>query len=75
MRALLVLLALAALVLAALLYFGLISFEQTRAGSVQVQAPAFQADVGRVAVGKENRTVTVPTLEVQRAGQGNTQAQ
>ncbi|HEU0043081.1 hypothetical protein [Sphingomonas sp.] len=66
MRALLVLLALAALVAAALLYFGLIQIEQTRSGSVQVQAPKFEADVGRVGVGTENRTVTVPTLEVER---------
>lgn len=66
MRALLVILALAALVAAALLYFGLIQFEQTRPGSVQVQTPKFEADVGRVGVGTENRTVTVPTLEVER---------
>jgi hypothetical protein len=71
MRAILVLLALAALLCAALLYLGLISFEPTRPGSVQVQTPRFDADVGRVGVGTENRTVTVPTLEVERAG--NTQ--
>ena len=66
MRALLVILALAALVAAALLYFGLIQIEQVRPGSVQVQTPRFEADVGRVGVGRENRTVTVPTLEVER---------
>ena len=74
MRALLTLLALAVLVVAGLLYFGLFSFEQTRGGSVQVQTPKFQADVGRVAVGTENKTVTVPTINVERAGQpGNAQ--
>ena len=72
MRAILVLLALAALLAAALLYLGLISIEQTRPGSVQVQTPRFDADVGRVGVGTENRTVTVPTLEVERAS-GNAQ--
>jgi hypothetical protein len=71
MRALLVILALAALAVAALLYFGLIDFQQTRAGAVQVQTPRFEADVGRVGLGREDKTVTVPTLEVERAG--NTQ--
>ena len=66
MRALLVILALIALLAAAALYFGFVSFEQTRPGAVSVQTPRFDADVGRVGVGTENRTVTVPTLEVER---------
>ena len=74
MRAILVLLALACLVLAAALYLGFVNLEQTRAGAVQVQTPAFQADVGHVSVGTENKTVTVPKLEVERAqGAGNSQ--
>ena len=67
MRAILVLLALVCLALAAALYAGFVNLEQTRAGSVQVQTPAFQADVGRVSVGTENKTVTVPKLQVERA--------
>ena len=72
MRAILVLLALVCLVAAAALYLGFVNFEQTR--PAVVQAPAFHADVGRVAVGSETKTVQVPTLEVQRAGgAGNAQ--
>ena len=66
MRAILVLLAIAALAAATLMYFGFITFGQVRPGSVQVQTPRFEADVGRVGVGTENRTVTVPRLEVER---------
>lgn len=74
MRAILVLLAVLCLGAAAALYLGFINIEQTRAGSVQVQTPKFQADVGRVSVGTENTTVTVPKLEVERAdGAGNAQ--
>lgn len=64
MRALLGLLAIAVLVLAALLYFGVISIEQTRPG--MVQAPRFDADVATVSVGTENKTVAVPTINVER---------
>ena len=73
MRAIIVLLAVAVLVLAACLYAGIININQTRPGVVQ--APAFQADVGRVTVGKEDRTVTVPTIAVQKPGEqpGNAQ--
>ena len=66
MRALLTLLALAVIVVAGLLYFGIISLTAT-AG--EVRAPTVHADVGRVAVGTESRTVTVPTIEVERAGE------
>ena len=75
MRAILVILALVALLAAGLLYLGFFSVGQTRAGSVSVQTPRFEADVGRVAVGTENRTVTVPTVEVQRASDAPANAQ
>ena len=65
MRALLVILALAALALAAALYLGVISLS---AQPGEVRAPTVRADVGRVSLGKEERTVTVPTIDVQRAG-------
>ncbi|MFS0772659.1 hypothetical protein [Sphingomonas sp. 1P08PE] len=70
MRALLVILALVVLVAAAAMHFGFLSIDQTRPGVVQ--APKFEADVARVSVGTENKTVAVPTLQVERPA--NTQA-
>lgn len=64
MRTLLVLLAIAVLVLVGLMQFGIVSIDQTR--PAVVQAPQFQADVARVSVGTENKTVAVPTIEVER---------
>ena len=64
MRAILGLLAIAVLVVAGLLYFGIISIEQTRPGVVQV--PRFDADVARVSVGTENKTIAVPSINVER---------
>ena len=66
MRAILTLLALAVLVVAGLLYFGVIRLSGTP-GSIE--PPHVQADVGRVTLGKEERTVTVPTLDVQKPGE------
>lgn len=73
MRALLGLLAIAVLVVAGLLYFGIISIEQTRPGVVQ--APRFDADVARVSVGTENKTVAVPTINVERPANAQAPAQ
>jgi len=70
MRTLLALLGIAVLVLAGLLYFGIVSIDQTRPGVVQ--APRFQADVARVSVGTENKTVAVPTIQVQKPGEATT---
>jgi hypothetical protein len=64
MRAILVLLALAVLGLAAALYFGVVSLS---AQPGEVRPPTVRADVGRVSVGREERTISVPTVEVQRA--------
>ena len=69
MRVLLVLLGLAVLALAAAMAWGIVSIDQTR--PAVVQAPRFEADVGRVRVGTEEKTVTVPTVDVDKAG--NTQ--
>ena len=63
MRAILTLLALAVLVVAGLLYFGVIQLTTTPG---QVVAPTVHAEVGRVTMGKEERTVTVPTIDVQK---------
>ena len=66
MRTLLALLGIAALVVVALMYFGLINIDQTSPG--MVQAPTFKADVARISVGTENKTVAVPTVNVERPG-------
>jgi len=64
MRALFGLLGLVVLVGAALLLTGIVSIDQTRPGIVQ--APRFKADVAEVSVGTENKTVTVPTVDVRK---------
>jgi uncharacterized membrane protein (Fun14 family) len=70
MRTLLALLGIAVLIVAGLLYFGIVSIDQTR--PAVVQAPQFQADVARVSVGTENKTVAVPTIQVQKPGEAAT---
>ena len=55
---------LAILVVVVLMYFGIININQTRPGVVQ--APQFHADVAKVTVGTENKTVSVPTISVQK---------
>lgn len=67
MRALLVLVAVAVLVVVGLMQFGIVSFNQTR--PAVVQAPTFEADVARVDVGTENRVVAVPRVTVTRPGE------
>lgn len=66
MRSLLAVIGVIALVVVALMYFGFINIDQTRPGSIQT--PQFQADVARVSIGTENKTVAVPNIEVQRPG-------
>ena len=46
------------------MYFGIINIDQTRQGVVQ--APKFQADVAKVTLGTENKTVAVPTINVEK---------
>ena len=73
MRALLVLLGLIVIVVVVLMAFGMLSIDQTRTArlpSISVeggQAPQFQADVGSVDLGTQNRTVAVPTIDVEKA--------
>ncbi len=64
MRTLLVLIGIVALIAVALMYFGFINIDQTR--PALGQAPAFKADVARVSVGTENKTVAVPTVNVEK---------
>jgi uncharacterized protein (UPF0333 family) len=66
MRTILSLLAIAVLVVAGLMYFGIINIDQTQ--QAVVQAPKFQADVAKVTVGTENKTVAVPTISVEKPG-------
>jgi len=73
MRIVLVLLGIALLVVAALLFFGMISIDQTRPGVVQ--APQFHADVGKVTLGTEHKTVAVPTINVERPANSAAAAQ
>jgi len=69
MRILLILLGVAALALVVLMSLGIVSIDQTR--PAVVQAPEFKADVGRVELGTTNKTVEVPTLEVEKANSNN----
>lgn len=66
MRTLLVLIGVVALVAVAMMHFGLINIDQTR--PAMVQAPQFKADVARVSVGTEDKTVSVPTVNVEKPG-------
>ena len=66
MRAILTILALAVLVLAGLVYFGVVRLSGTPG---QVVAPSVHADVGRVTFGQETKTVTVPTVNVEKPGE------
>ena len=64
MRGLLTLLGIIILIGVVLLYFGIININQIRPGVVQ--APQFHADVAKVTLGTENKTVAVPTIDVQK---------
>jgi len=70
MRTLLALLGIVVIVVVVLMAFGFINIDQTRRAqlpSVSIQggqAPKFQADVGSVDLGTQNKTVQVPTVDV-----------
>ena len=68
MRALLFILGVLALGLVAAMQFGFVSIDQTR--PAMVQAPRFEADVARVSVGTENKTIAVPEIEIERPASG-----
>ena len=75
MRAILALLGIAAIIVIILMSLGMISFEQDQAAqlpSLKIeggQAPEFDVDVGEIDVTTENRTIEVPTIDVQKAGE------
>ena len=72
MRALLVLLGIAALVILAGMATGFINIDQTQTARLPRieggQAPEFKADVGKIDLGTERRVIEVPRVEVQRPG-------
>ncbi len=73
MRGLLVLVGIAALVILAGMATGFINIDQTQTAQLPRleggQAPEFKADVGRIDVGTENKTIAVPRIEVQKPGE------
>jgi hypothetical protein len=64
-RVIFFILGLLVLAVAVAMSIGLVSIDQTR--PAVVQAPAFQANTGRVELGQKQQTVTVPTLHVEPA--------
>ncbi len=73
MRFILTLLGLAVVLLVVAMLFGLINFDQTK--KAVVQAPEFKMNVGKVAVGSETKTVSVPTISVQKPANASASAQ
>ncbi|WP_375381948.1 hypothetical protein [uncultured Sphingomonas sp.] len=73
MRFILTLLGLAVVLLVVAMLFGLINFDQTK--KAVVQAPEFKMNVGKVAVGSETKTVSVPTISVQKPANATAPAQ
>jgi hypothetical protein len=79
MRALLILIGLAALVVVGLMSFGLLKVNATSGSlpSLKVEggsAPKVNADIAKITVGTEKKTVTVPTLKMDRP-EGNSTVQ
>ncbi|MFW2850530.1 hypothetical protein ACM61V_01200 [Sphingomonas sp. TX0543] len=70
MRAVLVLLGVVALVALVGIMTGFINLDQTRTAQLPHleggQAPAFKADVGKIDVGTEKKTIEVPKVSVQK---------
>ena len=72
MRAFLVMLGIVALLVLAAMLTGFLRFDQTQTAQLPRleggQAPKFNADVARISVGTENKTVAVPDVQVQKPG-------
>ena len=73
MRAILVLLGVAALVLLGAMALGLVKFDQTQVAQLPRleggQAPKFEVDTAKVKVGTQQQTVEVPDISVQKPGE------
>lgn len=68
MRALLVLVGLAAVVLIVLMSLGMVSIGGGSLPNVKVEGgTAPKVDVGKIEVGTVNKTIAVPTVDVQKA--------
>ena len=79
MRAILILIGLAALVVVGLMSLGLLKLNATPGSlpSVHVEggsAPKVDADMAKIVVGTENKTIAVPTVKMDRPA-GNSTAQ
>lgn len=79
MRAILILIGLAALVVVGLMSFNLldVNFKSGSLPSVKVEggsAPKVSADVAKITVGSEKKTITVPTVKMERP-EGNSTAE
>ena len=76
MRAILVLLGIVALVALAGIVTGFINVDQTRTAQLPHleggQAPVFHADMGKIDVGTEKKTIDVPKVSVQKPGDNST---
>ncbi|WEK44173.1 MAG: hypothetical protein P0Y64_04965 [Candidatus Sphingomonas colombiensis] len=76
MRAILVLLGIVALVALAGIATGFINVDQTRTAQLPHleggQAPAFRADVGKIDVGTQKKTIDVPRVSVQKPADNGT---
>lgn len=70
MRSFLVMLGIVALLVLAAMLTGFLRFDQTQPAQLPRleggQAPKFNADVGRISIGTENKTVAVPDVRVQK---------
>lgn len=70
---LLVLIGIVALVFLAALLLGFVKLDQTQTAQLPRieggQAPKFDADVAKVTVGTENKTVEVPQIKVEKPGE------
>lgn len=79
MRALLVLLGIAALVILAGMATGFINIDQTQTARLPRieggQAPEFKADVGKIDLGTEQKVIEVPKVEVQKPAADPSSAQ
>ncbi|MEH3048547.1 hypothetical protein [Sphingomonas adhaesiva] len=70
MRTLLVLIGVVALVLLAAMMLGFVRFDQTQTAQLPRleggQTPKFDADVAKVSVGTDKKTVEVPAISVEK---------
>lgn len=79
MRALLILVGLAALVVVGLLATGMLKLNTTPGSLPHVsvqggEAPKVKADIATISVGTENKTIAVPTVQLNRP-EGNSTAE